>query len=58
MYMGMVPVLAIFERDVYLPFLFKNPMMPVQSAPARRGIDTQSGGPIELRQNFWKPPTR
>ena len=45
-----MPALAIIERDVYLPFLFKNPMMPVQSAPARRGIDTQSGRPIELHE--------
>ncbi len=43
-----LPALAVIERDVYLPFLFKNPMMPVNSAPGLRATDTPHGHPIEL----------
>ena len=42
-----LPALAVIERDIFLPFLFKNPMMPVQSAPANRIIDSGGGEPIE-----------
>jgi len=43
-----LPALAIIERDVFLPTLFKNPMMPVQAAAATREIDSAGGDPIEL----------
>jgi len=42
--------LAIIERDAYVPFLFKNAMMPVAAAPALRNIDTAVGNPIGLQQ--------
>jgi hypothetical protein len=35
-----LPALAIVERDVFLPNLFKNPMMTVQAAPRLKNIDT------------------
>ena len=43
-----LPALAVIERDAYLPFLFKNPMMPVRAAPALRAIDSPHGHPIAL----------
>ncbi len=43
-----MPALAVIERDAYLPFLFKNPMMPVAAASALRTIDTPHGHPTEL----------
>ena len=45
-----LPALAIIERDVFLPFLFKNPMMPVQAATALRDIDSPGGEPIEVSE--------
>jgi hypothetical protein len=43
-----LPALAIIERDAYLPYLFKHPMMPVKGSPARRATDTPVGQPITL----------
>ena len=43
-----LPTLAIIERDAYVPYLFKNPMMPVAAAPALRAVDTGVGKPIGL----------
>ena len=43
-------MLAVIERDAYIPFLFKHAMMPVAAAPAVRNIDTAVGNPIELYQ--------
>jgi hypothetical protein len=43
-----LPALAVIERDAYLPYLFKHPMMPVQGAPERRATDTPVGQPISL----------
>ena len=43
-----LPALAVIERDVYLPFLFKHPMMPVESAPQFKAVDTPHGHPAEL----------
>ena len=43
-----MPVPAVIERDAYMPFLFKNPLMLVGTAPGLRAIDTPHGGPIEL----------
>jgi hypothetical protein len=43
-------MLAIIERDAYVSFLFKNPIMPVAAAPALHDIDTPTGTPIERLQ--------
>ncbi len=43
-----LPMLAVIERDAFLPYLFKNSMMPVHAAPARGVIDTPQGYPISL----------
>ncbi len=45
-----LPALAVIDRDVFLPFLFKNPMMPVQSAPGLQFIDSATGEPIEVSE--------
>jgi hypothetical protein len=43
-------MLAVIERDAYVPFLFKHAMMPVAAAPALRNIDTAVGNPVELHR--------
>jgi hypothetical protein len=43
-----LPMLAVIERDAYVPFLFKLPMMSVAAAPALWAIDTPHGHPVEL----------
>lgn len=43
-----LPALAIIERDAFVPFLFKNAMMPVQAAAALRDIDTPTGETLGL----------
>jgi hypothetical protein len=43
-----LPGLVVAERDAYLPFLAKNPMMPVAAAPRVRMIDTQEGQTVRL----------
>jgi hypothetical protein len=45
-----MPALVVIERDAYLPYLFKNPMDPVQAAPALKPIDTPQGPPATLGQ--------
>jgi hypothetical protein len=43
-----IPAMVVIDRDAYLPYLFKNPMEPVQAAPALKIIDTAQGPPIPL----------
>jgi hypothetical protein len=45
-----LPELTIIERDAFIPFLFKNDMMPVDSAPALREIGADVGGPIDVSE--------
>jgi hypothetical protein len=45
-----MPALAVIERDAYLPFLFKNPMDPVEAAPGLKLIDAPHGHAISLTQ--------
>ena len=41
-----LPMLAVIERDAYVPFLFQHKMMPVQAAPDLRPISTPVGKTI------------
>jgi len=43
-----LPLLAVIERDAYVPYLFKHPMMSIAAAPALRSIDTPHGHPMPL----------
>lgn len=45
-----LPALAVIERDAYLPYLFKYPLMPVGAARKLRAIDTPHGHTIELSE--------
>ncbi len=44
--------MAVIERDVFLPFLIKQPMMTVQASEANRIIDTPHGDPLTLKR-LW-----
>jgi hypothetical protein len=45
-----LPALAVIERDAYLPYLFKPPMLPVHASPELSAIDTPVGQPTTLEE--------
>jgi hypothetical protein len=43
---------AVIEDDVFLPYLFKNPIMTVHATDLSRAIDSETGHPISVTQ-LW-----